>query len=41
MALLPNVPSREAYRAVFRDDSVWVPAMRVIAARHRLAGAAL
>jgi hygromycin-B 7''-O-kinase len=39
--LLPNVPTFEDYRRVYRDASVWLPAMRTICERHRLDGAQL
>jgi hygromycin-B 7''-O-kinase len=40
-SLLPSVASKAEYFAVFRDDEVWRPAMRVIGERHGLASAAL
>jgi hygromycin-B 7''-O-kinase len=37
--LIPRVTSVEQYRAIYADARTWQPAMRAIAARHRLSGA--
>lgn len=39
--LLPALADKAEYLAVFRDDEVWRPALRVIGERHGLASAAL
>jgi hygromycin-B 7''-O-kinase len=39
--LLPEIADLDAYRVVYRDESVWLPAMRTICARHGLDAGAL
>lgn len=39
--VLPSVASKGEYFAVFREEEVWRPALRVIGERHGLAGAGL
>lgn len=36
--MLPQISSMDAYRRVFKDDQVWLPAIMEIAARHGLSG---
>jgi hygromycin-B 7''-O-kinase len=40
-AVLPDLADEDAYAAVYRDAAVWLPAMRVICARHGLDAGAL
>jgi hygromycin-B 7''-O-kinase len=39
--LLPEVKTLDGYRKIYRDESVWLPAMRVICERHGLDAALL
>jgi hypothetical protein len=33
--ILPTIQSREDYVQVYADDTVWLPAMRILAARRK------